>query len=113
MPRSDTDARTIEHALADVDLVEATAMVRRLGAPEIVNVLDRLNLNQRAIIYRLLSKEQALEVFENLDPSLQGDLVGALQDDDVGALFADLNPDDRVELLDELPASVARRLLPI
>lgn len=110
-PRSDFDARAIERALADVDLVEATTAVRRLSAPETVEVLDRLNRNQRAILYRLLTKEQALEVFENLDPSLQGDLVGALQDEDVGALFADLDPDDRVGLLDELPASVARRLI--
>lgn len=109
--RADSYARAIEHALADVDLVQATAVVRRLGAPETVDVLERLNRSQRAILYRLLTKEQALEVFENLDSSLQGDLVGALQDDDVGALFADLDPDDRVELLDELPASVARRLI--
>jgi magnesium transporter len=110
-PRRYPDTRAIERALDDVDLVEATAAVRGLSAPETVDVLERLNRNQRAILYRLLTKEQALEVFENLDPSLQGDLVGALQDDDVGALFADLDPNDRVELLDELPASVARRLI--
>ena len=105
------DARVIERALADVDLVEATAQARRLQTPQIVEVLERLNRNQRAVLYRLLTKEQALEVFENLDPTLQGDLVGALRDDDVSALFADLDPDDRVELLDELPAKVAARLL--
>src|SRR5690625_1803965 len=109
--RSDFDTRTIERALADIDLAEVTAAVRRLTAPQIVEVLERLNRNQRAVLYRLLTKERALEVFANLDPTLQSDLVGALQDDDVGALFADLNPDDRVELLDELPALVARRLL--
>lgn len=110
-PRSDYDTRSIERAVADVDLAEATATVRQLSASQIVDVLERLNRKQRAIVYRLLTKKQALEVFENLDPSLQGDLVGALQGDDVGALFADLDPDDRVELLDELPAMVARRLI--
>ena len=39
------------------------------------------------------------------------ELAWTVQDDDVAALFAGLEPDDRVELLDELPASVALRLM--
>lgn len=50
-------------------------------------------------------------VFEGLDATLQGELVQGLKDDEVGRIFADLDPDDRVGLLDELPATVARRLL--
>lgn len=103
--------KTVERALDDRDLAAVTTAVRPLGSAEIVEVLERLDNTERAVIYRLLSKEQALEVFEDLDPSLQSDLVGGLQKDDVAALFAELDPDDRVELLDELPASVARRLL--
>src|SRR5690606_20706292 len=45
------------------------------------------------------------------DPSLQSALVGGLQDDQVASIFADLEPDDRVELLDELPATVAAKLM--
>ncbi|OHV05151.1 magnesium transporter [Mycobacterium talmoniae] len=109
--RYESDTRVIERALVDVDLAAATAAVRRLSPPQTVDVLERLNRQQRAILYRLLTKEQALAVFEDLEPTLQGDLVGALQQEDVAILFADLDPDDRVELLDELPASVARRLI--
>ncbi|MCG7610593.1 MULTISPECIES: magnesium transporter [Mycobacterium] len=111
---TDRDAMTkaIERAMADdLDLSALTSMVRPLTASHIVDVLERLDSKRRAVLYRLLSKDQALEVFENLDASLQSDLVGALQDDDVATLFADLDPDDRVELLDELPAKVARRLM--
>ncbi len=111
---TDRDAvtRAVEEAMDDdLDLPELTTLVRSLPAGWVVEVLDRLSSKRRAVLYRLLGKDQALEVFEMLDPTLQGDLVGALQDDDVAALFADLDPDDRVELLDELPAKVARRLL--
>src|SRR5690606_39485585 len=42
---------------------------------------------------------------------MQSDLIRGLQDAEVAAIFADLDPDDRVWLLDELPASLAPRLL--
>src|SRR5690606_18461590 len=80
-------------------------------APQGVVVLERLDLMDRAVVYRLLPKGTALEVFERLDPALQGDLVLGLQAEDVAAIFAQLEPDDRVSLLDELPATVASRLL--
>lgn len=46
-----------------------------------------------------------------MDPILQKDLIGSLQDEEVAAAFADLEPDDRVALLEEVPASVASRLM--
>jgi len=103
--------RAVRRALDEADLPALTAAVRPLPADRVVEMLGRLDRNQRAVLYRVLPKDRALEVFENLDPSLQGDLVGGLQDDAVASLFAELEPDDRVELLDELPATVAQRLL--
>ncbi|CAJ1494428.1 magnesium transporter [[Mycobacterium] burgundiense] len=108
----DAATRAIEAIMADeLDLARLTAGVRSLTPGQVVDVLDRVTSKRRAVLYRLLTKDQAIEVFEILDPSLQSDLVGALQDDDVAALFANLDPEDRVELLDELPAKVAHRLL--
>ncbi len=110
-PAAGAATTTIEHELDDADLAAVTATARSLPAASVVEVLQRLDRTRRAVLYRLLSKQQALQVFEALDPRLQSDLVAALQHDDVAALFAAMDPDDRVELLDELPASVARRLL--
>lgn len=107
----DTALRAMERAIDDRDLSALTAAVRPLTSAQVVGVIERLAGKKRAVVYRVLPKDEALEVFESLDPSLQGDLVGGLQDDAVAGLFGDLDPDDRVELLDELPAKVARRLL--
>nr|WP_246295419.1 magnesium transporter [Arthrobacter wenxiniae] len=52
-----------------------------------------------------------MAVFERLDAVLQADLLAGLQEADVAEVFAGLSPDDRVALLDELPASVAHRLI--
>lgn len=102
---------TIKQSLGDRDLTRLAMATGKLPRGQLLEVLERLGSRQRAIVYRLLPKQRALQVFEDLEPSLQGELVRALQDGEVAALFAELDPDDRVWLLDELPAVVAQRLL--
>lgn len=101
----------VEDKLSQTDLIGASALLSPLTRHQIVELLERLNPRQGAVIFRLLAKPRALEVFETFSPGMQSDLVRALQDAEVAALFADMDPDDRVWLLDELPSSLAPRLL--
>lgn len=103
--------RIIRRALSRGDLAAADAEALRLTVAQTVDVLERLPTRQRAVLYRLLPKDRASEVFEELPPVLQGDLINSLHDEEVKAAFDDLDPDDRVALLDEVPASVAARLM--
>lgn len=104
-------ARLIQRALSRNDLALADAEAAKLTVAQTVDVLERLPDKPRAVLYRLLPKDRALQVFEDLSPVLQGKLITGLQEEDVAAAFADLEPDDRVALLDEIPASVASRLM--
>ncbi|MCL2455351.1 MAG: magnesium transporter [Micrococcales bacterium] len=97
--------------LAANDLANVAAALASAPTEHLAPALERLDSHQRAITYRLLPKDRALEVFEELSPGLQGDLIQALRDAEVAAIFAGLDPDDRVWLLDELPSSVAPRLM--
>ena len=79
--------------------------------PGVVDELERSDQLTRAVAFRALPKDQALAVFEDLDPELQHELLEELRGDEVLELVESLDPDDRAGLLDELPASVASRLL--
>jgi magnesium transporter len=81
------------------------------GALDIADELIRLAPSERAVVFRLLSKDRALAVFEALDPLHQQQLLEALADDSVHDLFLGIDADDRARLLDEMPAKVAKRLL--
>lgn len=93
------------------DLTGIADVLAAATPEQVTGLLERLPLSQRAIVYRLLPKDRAMEVFELLSPGTQGDLIHGLQDAEVAEIFADLDPDDRVWLLDELPAALAPRLL--
>ncbi|KAA9085490.1 magnesium transporter [Microbacterium radiodurans] len=93
------------------DLPSARAALATVEPERLADVLERLDGRRRAVAYRLLPKDHALHVFEDLSPNLQGELIGDLRDAEVAQIFADLDPDDRVWLVDELPASLASRLM--
>ncbi len=93
----------------DLDLID-----RWLGQADVVEIADelvRLPREQRAVPFRLLAKDRALEVFELLDPSVQQELLEGLRDANVRVLFEEMDPDDRARLTEEMPAKVATRLL--
>ncbi|WP_413317601.1 magnesium transporter [Agrococcus sp. 1P02AA] len=107
-------AALVSRAIAELephDLEAIAAAIEPLDAGDLVALLGRLSPERGAVVYRLLPRPLALEVFEALPVSLQRDLLGGLQDEDVASVFAELDPDDRVQLLDELPAKVAQPLL--
>jgi magnesium transporter len=101
----------IQICLESSNLSNLSSLARNLKSAELVTLLERLNERDRAIVYRVLPKTVALEVFESLDPALQSELLEELNSEEISAIFAKLDPDDRVGLLDELPAGVANRLL--
>jgi magnesium transporter len=93
------DLELIDRWLAQADTVE------------ISDELSRLPRDRRAVPFRLLAKDRALDVFEQLDPSVQQELLENLRETNVRQLFEGMDPDDRARLTEEMPAKVARKLL--
>lgn len=87
------------------------AVLATLPHPDIAAVLDRLPRRHRGVTFRLLAKPLAVEVFDDLTPISQRDLIADLGTTEVADAFDNLDPDDRAELLDELPAAVAKALV--
>lgn len=82
--------------------------VQEVDAAEAIGSLPR---TLQALAFRLLPKDEAIEVYEYLDPAVQQTLLERLRSGEVLELVEEMSPDDRVRLFDELPAKVVRRLL--
>ena len=89
--------------------------VKQLLEPEqpadAAEAIGSLPTLQQAIAFRLLPKDEAIEVYEYLDASVQQSLLERLRSGEVLELVEEMSPDDRVRLFDELPAKVVRNLL--
>ncbi len=73
--------------------------------------LGRMDRVERASAFRLLPKDRALEVFEDLDVPLQHELIEELRGAATAEIFIALHPDDRASMLEELPAGIVAQLL--
>tara|TARA_Y100000589_G_scaffold50221_1_gene41777 strand:- start:157 stop:1602 length:1446 start_codon:yes stop_codon:yes gene_type:complete len=78
---------------------------------DIAEVIGGLPRTLQALAFRLLSKDEAIQVYEYLEPAVQQGLLELLRSGEVLELVEEMSPDDRVRLFDELPAKVVRRLL--
>jgi magnesium transporter len=80
-------------------------------APEIAELLMSLPENDKPILFRLLPRHRAAEVFAYLPPDAQRHLLQTLTAENTRTLLEELAPDDRTVLLGELPAEVTQQLL--
>lgn len=98
-PQSEAE---LEHLAREAELLPAGELVYLVGARP---------ATEAALLFRVLDKARALAVFEGLSSDHQAELISALRTPQVAEIIGDLDPDDRASLFDELPASVAERLL--
>ncbi|MDD4003146.1 MAG: magnesium transporter [Clostridia bacterium] len=97
--------------LKDKDFKQLKQLLNELNNDEVLKLIYKANNQESLIIFRLLNKEMALEVFELMEVSVQQRLLEKFTDERAIEIFASLQPDDRIKLIDELPAAVAKRLL--
>ena len=79
--------------------------------PEIAELLTALEEKQRVLLFRLLPRQLADDVFCLLEPSFQNLLLASMAQEEVRQVLAGLSPDDRTALFEELPARVTKGLL--
>lgn len=66
---------------------------------------------ENIILFRILSKEKAAEVFAELDADLQMQIVSSMTDDKLQSLLDELYFDDMIDFIEEMPSSVVKRVL--
>lgn len=78
---------------------------------DIASLLSDLDDRELALAFRLIPKDKAAEVFSNMETSMQTYLVEIFSEKELKELLDDLYMDDTVDLLEELPANLVKRIL--
>jgi magnesium transporter len=93
------------------DLQGAKSILVPVQPADIAEAIEGLPEAMHALAFRLLSKDEAIEVYEYLDYSVQERLIEELKSQEVRDIVDQMSPDDRARLFDELPAKVVNHLL--
>lgn len=78
---------------------------------DIASFLDELPYEQAIVVFRLLDKNLSAEVFACLDVELQEKIINHLADHELSRVLDELYTDDMVDMLEELPATMVKRIL--
>jgi magnesium transporter len=109
--RAGVVARQLESLLQAGNYDGAKLLLQPVQPVDAAEAIGLLPQTRQALAFRLLPKDEAIEVYEYLDPEVQQSLLERLRSGEVLELVEQMSPDDRVRLFDELPAKVVRDLL--
>ncbi|HUU96671.1 MAG TPA: magnesium transporter [Phycisphaerae bacterium] len=101
----------IEDLIAERRWDELADAVWALPLADLAEIVIDLPPDDEVIVFRVLSRPIAAEVFAHLPLEHQKELLQSLASEHMLAILEHMSPDDRAHLLHELPAEVTRRLL--
>lgn len=78
---------------------------------DVAAIFEEVEEKELPVLYRLLGKEEAAEVFAFMEHDTQTKLVNALTDKELQQVLDDLFLDDTVDMIEEMPANVVARIL--
>lgn len=78
---------------------------------EVADIIADIPEKDRAIVFRILPKENSSKTFEYLDFDIQEALLKSLAREEVSEILNEMSPDDRTELLEDLPGPVVKELV--
>ena len=97
--------------LAQREFKAVRSILDVMNEVDIASLLSTLSDKELALAFRLIPKDKAAEVFSNMDTSMQTYLVAMFTEKELKELLDDLYMDDTVDMLEELPANLVKRIL--
>ncbi len=97
--------------LENKQVAEVREEVLKLNSVNISEFLTELNLKDAFLVYRMLPKDLAVDVFSYLDSEDQENLIKKFNDVELSELIEELYFDDVIDLIEEMPALIVKRIL--
>lgn len=86
-------------------------LLSEMNPADIAQILTDVPERELPVVFRILPKELAAEVFVEMDTEMQQLLIEAFSDTELREVMDELFMDDTVDIIDEMPATVAKRIL--
>jgi magnesium transporter len=104
----------IEHAyelIENKDFQKLKELLAELEPADIAMMLEEVPIEKVPLIFRILPKELAADTFVEMDSDQQEVLIRAFSDEELEQVMRDVFVDDTVDIIEEMPANVVRRIL--
>ncbi len=100
-----------ERLLLDKQYKAIKSIFDTLNPVDIAALFPELDEKDMVILFRLIPKDNAADVFAYLEPEEEQVLLEALSDTEIKTIMDDMFIDDAVDIIEEMPANVVERML--
>ena len=91
---------------------ELKKYLETINSADFPSIFEEIDDHEKTImIYRLLEKEKAAEIFVELDHDVQEELINCLTDAEIKNVMNEIYMDDATDLIEEMPSNVVKRIL--
>lgn len=97
--------------LDDKKYTEFMQGLEELNPVDAADFFSELPSQRIPAVFKLLKKDTAAEVFAELESDVQHKIITAMTDRELSIIIEELSVDDAVDMLEELPANIVRRVL--
>ncbi len=104
-------AERFDTLISERKYAEAKEEALRIPAPDLAAILGETAASRMTLIFRLLPKELAAETFVEMEPEEQYRLIESFSDNELSEILDELYIDDTVDIIEEMPANVVKRIL--
>lgn len=92
-------------------LAEARTWISQMNVVDIAYWLEELDDDKILVLFRLLPKDMAAEVFSHFSKEQQEFIIESIADREIKSIIDELFLDDTVDLIEEMPANVVKKVL--
>lgn len=93
------------------DMKQLQRRMEEMREFDVAEFLAELDGSRMSMVFRLLSKETAAEVFANFDAPEQETIINSITDSELAGIMEEMYVDDAVDMMEELPANVVKRAM--
>lgn len=101
----------IAELLSNRQFMKLKEIFADMNSADIADFLKELSNEELLLAFRILPKDQAADTFVEMDADEQETLIQSFSDSELKAVVDDLFVDDAVDILEEMPANVVKRIL--
>ena len=87
--------------------------LNEMNSVDLAELLEQFPQESMVVLFRLIAKETAAEVFTNMNTEMQQALISTFTEKELKDIFEDMFMDDTVDILEEMPANVVERILDV
>ena len=104
-------AETFRALLNDKKYTSIRDVLVTMEPQDVAAILEEMEEEKLPLLFRLLPKEEAAETFVEMDPERQELLIKGFSDSELKEVLDELYVDDAVDIVEEMPANVVKRIL--